>query len=74
MDIINESLLAGRNPLLKYEVECPFGNDIYKMVTWLYSEIGGEEKNWEIFSVGWRGITFRFKSEEDKIKFILRWL
>lgn len=40
-----------------------------QMLNWLESEIGERDKDW-----GWNLHQFCFKHEEDKVKFILKWL
>ncbi len=61
---------------LKYEVYYPvsypnFGGKVQTLRNWLELEIGEEEVDW---SYVWGLNIFYFKREEDKIKFILRWL
>lgn len=72
--------------MLKHEIKLHFGRDNNIMLNyfepqeWLCREVGVEETDWN-WSMADYDIEFgttidriRFKYEEDKVKFILRWL
>lgn len=46
-----------------------------ELADWLLKYIGENHKNWEWWwSTDLQSYSFEFKNEEDKVKFILRWL
>ena len=45
------------------------------LANWLLDYVGENHKDWEWWwSTGCNSYLFEFKNEEDKVKFILRWL
>ena len=72
--------------ILKYEIKLRFGRDnldillgYFEPQEWLRREVGIEDRDWTWSMVEWddEGVGFdciQFKREEDKVKFILRWL
>ncbi len=61
-------MMANRNFLYPVKISS-FNDDPTDRVKWLLKEIG--YKQW---SYDWVRKEFQFKTEEDKVKFILRWL
>lgn len=72
--------MTNSQPSLKYEVILPTilfrppqpRANIDEILPWLNSNVGEPYVDWEIYLGG--TIVFRFKSEEDKVRFILKWL
>lgn len=54
--------------LIKESIKC----NLDEIVPWLTNNIGESYVDWDIILSG--SIIFRFKNEEDKVKFILRWI
>jgi len=77
MSIAYDKLIP--NEIMKYSLETSLMSDkiLYDIWNWCNEEFGSKFWRWKLYpSLGDKHQvdTFYFKTEEDKVKFILRWL